>query len=307
MDAVERERIDCFCAHLADERRASGHTIDNYRRDLRAAADLLAEAGTRAWRDADIHAVRAAVTARHRRGAAPASLARLLSSLRGFYNWLIREGLAAHNPALGVRAPKRHRPLPKTLDVDQVSRLLDVEADDPVAVRDVAIMELFYSSGLRLAELVALDVAAVDRKAGELQVTGKGGKERRLPVGRKACEALSAWLAIRDDWAAADEPALFVSRRGTRLARSSVARRLSVRAARNGLDAHLHPHKLRHSFATHMLESSGDLRAVQELLGHADIGTTQIYTHLDFQHLAAVYDAAHPRARCNDTGTEQDD
>lgn len=306
MDAGERTLIDGFCAHLADERRASRHTVSNYRRDLRAAADLFADAGLTDWRGIDAHAVRAAVAARHRKGLAPASLARFLSSLRGFYAWLLREQLAEHNPAVGVRAPKRHRPLPKTLDVDQIAQLLDGDTEDAFAVRDNAIMELFYSSGLRLAELVSLDVDGLDRNGGELQVTGKGDKQRRLPVGRKARAALQAWLAIRGDWAAIDEPALFVSRRGTRLARSSVARRLSVWAQRRGLDAHLNPHKLRHSFATHMLESSGDLRAVQDLLGHADIGTTQIYTHLDFQHLAAVYDAAHPRAHTSSDDSESD-
>lgn len=296
MEAAERELIDGFCAHLANERRASTQTVINYRRDLRVAADLIAEAGVATWRAVDAHAVRAAVATRHRRGLAPTSLARFLSSLRGFYTWLLREKLVDHNPAVGVRAPKRTRPLPKTLDVDQVSRLLDQSPDDPIATRDVALMELLYSSGLRLAELVSLDVGMLDVPAGEVRVIGKGNKERQLPVGRKACQALSRWLLIRGDWAAVDEPALFVSRRGTRLARSSVARRLSVWAQRRGLDAHLNPHKLRHSFATHMLESSGDLRAVQELLGHADIRTTQIYTHLDFQYLAAIYDAAHPRA-----------
>lgn len=305
MDAAERELIHGFCAHLADERRASTHTVVNYRRDLCVAADLFTEAGLSQWRAVDAHSVRAAVATRHRRGLGSASLARFLSSLRGFYAWLLREQLVKNNPAIGVRAPKRRRPLPKTLDVDQLSRLLDADADDPISVRDNAIMELFYSSGLRLAELVSLDVAALDLKAGELQVIGKGNKERRLPVGRKAREAMSRWLVVRGDWAVIDEPALFVSRRGTRLARSSVARRLSVWARRRGLEAHLNPHKLRHSFATHLLESSGDLRAVQELLGHADIGTTQIYTHLDFQHLAAVYDAAHPRAHNRDT--ESDD
>lgn len=306
MDARQQALIDDFCAHLANERRASEHTVANYRRDLHAAAALFAEAGLQEWRAIDTHAVRAAVASRHRQGLAASSLARFLSSLRSFYVWLLREKLVEHNPAVGVRAPKQQRPLPKTVDVDQIAQLLDDDSTDPFAIRDVAIMEVFYSSGLRLAELVALDINSIDRNAGELRVTGKGNKQRYLPVGRKALDALSAWLTIRGDWVAVDEPALFVSRRGTRLARSSVARRLSLWAQRRGLDSHLHPHKLRHSFATHMLESSSDLRAVQELLGHADIGTTQIYTHLDFQHLAAVYDAAHPRARRQSEDSESD-
>jgi integrase/recombinase XerC len=294
--------IAAFITHLRHERRASPHTLANYRRDLMAAAGWCNEHGVEHWRDLDVHTVRALVAARHRRGAAPASLARLLSSLRTFYNWLIREGDANANPAVGVRAPKRRRPLPKTLDVDEVAQLLDTDpGHDPVAVRDHAILELFYSSGLRLAELTGLDADDLDLPSREITVLGKGNKQRRLPVGGKAAAALMQWLAVRPDLAAADEPALFVSTRGSRLARASVAARLKRRAAERGLAGRLHPHKLRHSFATHLLESSGDLRAVQELLGHADIGTTQIYTHLDFQRLAKVYDEAHPRAKKRET------
>lgn len=293
-----RDAVARFIDHLRYERRASPHTLAGYRRDLNAAADWCGERGIRDWRELDVHGVRAVVAARHRRGAAPASLARFLSSLRGFYDWLIREGAAGANPAGGVRAPKRRRPLPKALDVDEVAQLLDADpGHDPIAIRDHAILELFYSSGLRLAELVGLDVDDLSLKSGEVTVLGKGDKQRQLPVGGKAAAALTQWLAVRSDLAAPDEPALFVSRRGTRLARSSVAARLKRRAAERGLSGRLNPHKLRHSFATHLLESSGDLRAVQELLGHADIGTTQIYTHLDFQRLAEVYDEAHPRAK----------
>jgi len=295
------EPIDRFCRHLGVERRLSSRTIEGYRRDLRTAAELLSRDAAD-WASVTGHAVRTLVAARHRAGQSPASLARLLSALRTFYAWLIREGAVAHNPAVEVRAPKRRRPLPKTLDPDQLAMLLDEPADDPLAIRDMAIMELFYSAGLRLAELVGLDRGGLDLRGREVSVLGKGGKERRVPIGRKAVAALQRWLAIRDDWAQLDEDALFVSRRGTRLSRESVGRRLSVWARRRGLDAHLHPHKLRHSFATHLLESSGDLRAVQELLGHADISTTQIYTHLDFQRLAEVYDAAHPRARSRESG-----
>lgn len=292
------EYVARFADHLRHERRASPHTLTNYHRDLTVVADWCEQRGIEDWRDLDIHGVRALVAARHRRGAAPASLARFLSSLRSFYNWLIREGAAGANPALDVRAPKRRRPLPKALDVDEVARLLGADPDhDAIAIRDYAILELFYSSGLRLAELVGLNVDDLRLPSRQVTVLGKGGKQRQLPVGGKAAASLAQWLAVRPDLAAPDEPALFVSRRGSRLSRASVAARLKRRAAERGLAGRLHPHKLRHSFATHLLESSGDLRAVQELLGHADIGTTQIYTHLDFQRLAKVYDEAHPRAR----------
>lgn len=297
------KQIAQFCDYLRHERRGSTHTTSNYQRDLNAVAAWCAQQNID-WSSLDVNGVRSLVAARHRGGAAPASLARLLSSLRSFYNWRIREGLAANNPALDVRAPKRKRPLPKTLDADQVARLLDGPADNkagdkpatPVALRDCAIMELFYSSGLRLAELVGLDTRDLDISSADVQVLGKGNKQRRVPVGRQALAALQAWLVVRVQWAGVDEKALFVSQRGTRLSRSSVAQRLKYWARRQGLDANLHPHKLRHSFATHVLESSGDLRAVQEMLGHANISTTQIYTHLDFQRLAEVYDKAHPRA-----------
>ncbi len=291
-----RQQVAGFCGYLQHERRASPHTLSNYQRDLQAAATWCEEQAITQWSALDSHAVRALAAARHRRGASPASLARFLSSLRSFYNWLIREGQATHNPALDVRAPKRQRPLPKTLDADQVALLLDGEEDNPLAIRDRAMMELFYSSGLRLAELVGLDTDALDLRAREVEVLGKGNKQRRLPVGSKATAALQAWLKIRGQYAGADEKAVFVSNRGTRLSRSSIAQRLKHWARQRGLDVNLHPHKLRHSFASHLLESSGDLRAVQELLGHANISTTQIYTHLDFQHLAQVYDRAHPRA-----------
>ena len=201
------------------------------------------------------------------------------------------------NPAEGVRAPKVRRHLPHTLDADQLGRLLELPGEDPLDHRDRAIMELFYSSGLRLAELVALDVRDVQAGDDVLEVVGKGHKSRRVPIGRFARAAIERWLAARGTLAKARETALFVSRRGTRISARAVQERLRRRAIEQGVPQHVHPHLLRHSFASHLLESSGDLRAVQELLGHADIGTTQIYTHLDFQHLAQVYDQAHPRAR----------
>lgn len=287
-----------FAEHLRHERRLSEQTISSYGRDLKAVCRWAVSAGKCDWKSLDVHAVRALVAARHRAGASPASLARLLSSLRTFYNWMIREGVLAHNPAVGVRGPKRRRPLPRTLDADQVAQLLDQhESKGPVAARDQAMLELFYSSGLRRAELLGLDCDDIDLLAGEVQVLGKGGKQRRVPVGRAAIKAMKAWKLQRAELAGADEKALFVSNRGRRLSESAVAQRLKQRAREQGLPVSLHPHKLRHSFASHVLQSSGDLRAVQEMLGHANISTTQIYTHLDFQRLAEVYDAAHPRAK----------
>ncbi|MAA74469.1 MAG: tyrosine recombinase XerC [Salinisphaeraceae bacterium] len=293
------EQVRAFRDHLRHERRLSPRTLDSYRRDLNAVLQYCDDRGINTWSGLDVHGVRGLVGARHRAGASPASLARLLSALRSFYHWLIREGHAGHNPAAGVRGPKRRRPLPGTLDADQVSQLLNVDpaAGDVVALRDQAMFELLYSSGLRRAELLGLDCSDLNIATGEVQVLGKGSKQRRVPVGRIARQALGAWLACRGELAAPDEPALFVSQRGTRLSPGALAQRLKTRARAQGLPVRLNPHKLRHSFASHVLQSSGDLRAVQELLGHANISTTQIYTHLDFQRLAEVYDAAHPRAR----------
>jgi integrase/recombinase XerC len=248
----------------------------------------------------DSQVVRQYAAARHRAGLAPKSLQRHLSAIRTWFRFRLREGDAKGNPADGVQAPKVRRRLPHTLDVDQVAHLLDLPGDAPLDDRDRAIMELFYSSGLRLAELVALDVADVSRGDELVQVTGKGSKSRRVPVGRLARSALERWLKARAALARTGETALFVSNRGRRLSARSVEARLRQRAIEQGMPSHVHPHMLRHSFASHLLESSGDLRAVQELLGHADIGTTQIYTHLDFQHLAQVYDATHPRSRRKD-------
>ena len=286
-----------FLAHLRFERRLSPRTLDAYARDL---ADFLAwgdDNSLPAWPRVREEQVRAYAAARHRQGLSAKSLQRRLSALRSFYTYLLREELAHHNPAQGVRAPKVRRKLPATLEPDQLSHLLELPGDGPLARRDRAIMELFYSSGLRLAELVNLDLPDLDRRDAMVQVTGKGAKTRRVPVGRLALEAIGNWLAVRGQLAAGAEPALFVSSRGGRLSARAVQARLRLRALEQGTPRHVHPHLLRHSFASHLLESSGDLRAVQELLGHADIGTTQIYTHLDFQHLAQVYDRAHPRAR----------
>ena len=294
-DPVDTDISD-YLHYLEGVRRMSPHTITNYRRDLLAAAGHFAG---RRWGDLNSHDVRALVAALHRKGRGGASLQRLLSSLRGFYRWLIREGRARINPADGIQAPKSGKRLPRTLDAEAVGQLLDHNSSDtPLKLRDRAIMELIYSCGLRLAEALSLDVDTIDLRDGSVVVTGKGGKTRMLPVGTPAVQAIRRWLKARallvPDPA---ERALFVNHRGARLSPRGVQQRLAEAARAAGLDTRLHPHMLRHSFASHMLEASGDLRAVQELLGHANLSTTQIYTHLDFQHLARVYDGAHPRAK----------
>lgn len=292
-------------------RRMSAATLTAYRRDLTELAQLTAAAQVadlRALTQADVRRFAARL---HGRGLAPASLARLLSAWRSFYRWLGQRQEVTVNPVVGVRAPRRARRLPKALPVDQAVRLVSQAPEDgALALRDKAMVELLYSSGLRLAELVSLDwrafgaeggqaasVSWIDLPQREVVVTGKGGKQRQVPLGAAAARALQAWLAVRGSLARLEPRALFVSARGTRLAPRSVQQRLEQLARRLGLGVHVHPHVLRHSMASHVLQSSGDLRAVQELLGHANISTTQIYTQLDWQHLAKVYDAAHPRAR----------
>lgn len=294
-----------FIRHLASETRHSPRTCENYQRDLQRLALWLAERVDH-WSAVDLHHIRHYVAHLSRQGLSGQSIARHLSAIRRFYQYLLREGLARDNPALDVRAPKSGRRLPKVADVDQLQQLLDTAPDDPLEVRDLAMFELMYSSGLRLAELASLDMSALDFASGELRVLGKGSKERILPVGGKAVAALKRWLTVRPGFAGEGEKAVFVSQRGSRLSRRSIQVRLARWGVRAGADQRLHPHMLRHSFASHMLESSGDLRAVQELLGHADIATTQVYTHLDFQHLAQVYDRSHPRARRR-SGTIKDD
>jgi len=301
MDEAEARRLDDFCQYLAVERRLSPHTLSNYRRDLDDALRFLHAQGVASWRAVDAHHLRALVAARHRSGLDGRSLQRQLSALRSFYRYLLREGVVGANPALTVRPPKSARRLPKTLDVDQTTRLFErpdgTNDDAALARRDHALLELLYSSGLRLAELVRLDLSDIDLADHSVRVTGKGNKTRIAPVGRHARAALAEWLQTRALLAAPGETALFVNHRGGRLSARAVQQRVRRYGHKQGLDVPLHPHLLRHSCASHVLESSGDLRAVQELLGHADIATTQIYTHLDFQHLAKVYDQAHPRAR----------
>lgn len=286
-----------FLDYLQTERGLSPRTISAYHRDLERYGKDLDRQGVNRPSAATEHTVREFIARLHRKGLGGRSIQRVLSAIRGFYRWLLREGRARHNPASAVRAPKSARRLPQTLDTDTVSRLLDFEADTPLAIRDKAIMELFYSSGLRLSELAALRWDQVDIASGLITVTGKGNKTRLVPVGAYAARALEQWQSVRGNFAGYDEPAIFVSQRGTPISVRAVQARIRYWARRQGIPQHVYPHLLRHSFASHMLESSGDLRAVQELLGHADISTTQVYTHLDFQHLASVYDKAHPRAK----------
>jgi integrase/recombinase XerC len=289
--------LERFERHLNEERGVSPRTITAYGRDLRNFLDWLSGQETGDPRRVSEHQVRAFVARRHRQGLGGRSLQRLLSALRSFYRYLLREGVVSHNPADGVRAPRSKKRLPVTLDPDLLATLLDFPTETPIALRDKAMMELFYSSGLRLSELAGLTWDQLDLGNGMVSVRGKGNKQRLVPVGRMAREALLAW---RREWASLaglGEPHVFLSLRGNPLAARSIQARIEHWARHQGLPQHVHPHLLRHSFASHMLESSGDLRAVQELLGHADISTTQVYTHLDFQHLAEVYDKAHPRAR----------
>ena len=294
---IDRSWIDAYLTHLSKERRLSPHTASNYARDLRALADFADRGEVRDWKRIDSQHLRLFAARSHTGGLNPRSVQRRLSATRGFFNYLAREGAATSNPALDVRAPKAAKRLPGTLDVDQLNHLLDIPGTDALAVRDRAIMELFYSSGLRLAELVGLDLLHLDLADRTVRVLGKGSKTRILPVGRKACEALRAWLRERGGVAKPDAMAVFVGRNGERLQARAIQLRIAGWARRKGLPARVYPHLFRHSFATHLLESSKDLRGVQELLGHADISTTQIYTHLDFAHLARTYDASHPRAK----------
>jgi integrase/recombinase XerC len=286
-----------FLNYLESEKRFSPHTLDAYRRDLDYFIAQFPVTTDADWKQISPQQVRACIAQAHRQGLGGSSLQRRLSALRRFYTYLGRKHSFSENPAVGISAPKKSRPLPRALDTEQAGRLMAGSSKDPLQLRDVAMLELTYSSGLRLAELASLDLGDIDLESGALRVTGKGGKTRELPVGRYALEAIQRWLPVREELLKGTEQALFISRQGKRISHRSIQQRFRQRASRQGLDVPLHPHMLRHSFASHMLESSADLRAVQELLGHADISTTQIYTHLDFQHLAKVYDKAHPRAR----------
>jgi len=307
MSATLERAVAQFRQHLRSERQLSPHTDTSYGRDLAAFVEFLGAEGVADWAQVDSQHVRAFAARSHRRGLGPRSIQRRLSAVRSLFRYLQREGSVRNDPTADVQAPKAHKRLPTLLDADTMARLLEFRADAGLDLRDKAIMELFYSSGLRLAELLGLELQDLDLRDRTVRVTGKGRKTRIVPVGAPAVEALRRWLRERAAVAALDETAVFVGRGGTRLGPRIVQRRIARWARLQGLPEHVHPHMFRHSFASHLLESSGDLRAVQELLGHANISTTQIYTHLDFQHLAKTYDATHPRARRRAAGRPGDD
>ncbi len=293
MKTRQRQFID----YLHNERGLSPRTRQAYQRDLCQLAEEMKRQTIDDPAGVSEHTIRGLIARLHRQGQGARSLQRLLSAIRSYYRWLMKEGFADHNPAAPVRAPKAARKLPDTLDADAITRLLEIDDDSPLAIRDKAIMELFYSSGLRLAELAGLKWTQIDFASGLITVRGKGNKTRMVPVGSYAASALLEWRKVRGTFASFEEPHVFVSKFGNPISTRTIQVRIRYWAQRQGLPRKVYPHLLRHSFASHLLESSGDLRAVQELLGHADISTTQIYTHLDFQHLASVYDKAHPRAK----------
>jgi integrase/recombinase XerC len=291
--AAEKQRLS-YLAHLTNERRLSAHTALNYGRDIKVLLEL---SRNTPLAQLQIHQVRRFVAQLHARGLDGRSLARRLSAWRGFFRYLARDHGYTNNPCVGLRAPKAKKALPEALSPDEAARLMEIPCDDAWSIRDKAIVELFYSSGLRLSELTALAPADINFSDATVQVTGKGSKTRIVPVGRQAISALKMWLGQRDALVKGAEDALFLSPKGARLSPRTIQYRMKSWALKLGLDSDLYPHKLRHSFASHVLQSSGDLRAVQEMLGHASISTTQVYTHLDFQYLAKAYDAAHPRAK----------
>ncbi|MGF1840847.1 tyrosine recombinase XerC [Vibrio atlanticus] len=286
-----------FYEYLRSEKGLSLHTQRNYKQQLETMAAHLVTLGLTDWGQVDAAWVRQLASKGMREGMKASSIATRLSSLRSFFDFLVLRGEMTANPAKGVSAPRKQRPLPKNLDVDEVGQLLDVNEDDPLSIRDRAMMEVMYGAGLRLAELVGINLKDVLGRQGEIRVIGKGDKERKAPFSGLAKEWVDKWLKVRGALASPGEPALFVSKLGTRISHRSVQKRMEEWGKKQSVASHISPHKLRHSFATHVLESSQNLRAVQELLGHENISTTQVYTHLDFQHLAQAYDQAHPRAR----------
>ncbi|OBT23816.1 tyrosine recombinase XerC [Vibrio tasmaniensis] len=286
-----------FYEYLRSEKGLSLHTQRNYRQQLETMAAHLVTLGLKDWAQVDAAWVRQLASKGMREGMKASSIATRLSSLRSFFDFLVLRGEMTANPAKGVSAPRKQRPLPKNLDVDEVGQLLDVNEDDPLSIRDRAMMEVMYGAGLRLAELVGINLRDVLARQGEIRVIGKGDKERKAPFSGLAKEWVDKWLKVRGELASPGELALFVSKLGTRISHRSVQKRMEEWGKKQAVASHISPHKLRHSFATHVLESSQNLRAVQELLGHENISTTQVYTHLDFQHLAQAYDQAHPRAR----------
>ncbi|HDX1078399.1 TPA: tyrosine recombinase XerC [Pasteurella multocida] len=291
-----QEQLDKYWNYLRIERQVSPHTLTNYQRQLYRIVDILAENGITSWQAVTPSVVRFIFAQSNKDGLKERSLALRLSVLRRFFTYLVQQQDINVNPATGVSAPKQNRHLPKNIDAEQVQQLLNNDSKEPIDIRDRAILELLYSSGLRLSELQSLNLNSINTRVREVRVMGKGNKERIVPFGRYASHAIQQWLKVRILFNPKDE-ALFVSQLGNRLTHRAIQQRLEVWGIKQGLSSHLNPHKLRHSFATHMLEASSDLRAVQELLGHSNLSTTQIYTHLNFQHLAEVYDSAHPRAK----------
>lgn len=297
--------LTSFITYLTSEKQLSPHTQTNYKRDLEKFADYCAANSLTELKHIKAQHIRQMVASFHRKGLGGKSLSRWLSAMRSFFEFAIRHGWASNNPADAIQAPKSPKKLPKTLDVDQAAQFVAIDGDSTLALRDRALFELMYSSGLRLAEVAGLDILDVDLQDALVTVTGKGNKTRILPIGREAIAALKAWLPQRSTLLKANESALFITQRGTRMTHRAVQLRMQQLSIRQGMDTPVHPHMLRHSFASHMLESSSDLRLVQEMLGHANISTTQIYTHLDFQHLAKVYDSAHPRAQRQKKNSEE--
>ncbi len=294
--------INKFISHL-EGRYLSPHTVSNYRRDLLNAAEFYQQQSITEWQEITPTHIRHLIITRHSKGLNGRSLQRQLSALRTFFSYLLKNGELNNNPTTGIKAPKSARKLPKTLNTEQTSQLLNKDPKDDLSIRDFAIMELLYSSGLRVAELTQLNLEDIDLTDATVRITGKGGKIRIIPVGRFARKAIQSWLKVRDTLVKQNETAIFVGRRGGRLTTRAVQLRLKEWGIKQQLDVPLHPHMLRHSFASHLLESSGQIRVVQELLGHADLSSTQIYTHLDFQHLASVYDKTHPRAKKKKTNS----
>ncbi|OGS76520.1 MAG: tyrosine recombinase XerC [Gallionellales bacterium GWA2_55_18] len=294
--APNHQYLNGYLAWLRNEKQYSALTAENYARDI---GHLFELAAATPLTNLKHHHIRRFIAQLHSKGSGGRSLARMLSAWRGFFTYLIRDYGLSDNPCVGLRAPKSPKNLPQALSPDEAVRMVNLPADTPEAIRDKAMFELFYSSGLRLAELVGLELEPMraDLNAGEVRVTGKGSKTRIVPLGSHAITALQAWLAVRDQFANAGETALFVGQRGSRISPRVVQLRMKQWGIKQGITSNVHPHLLRHSFATHVLQSSGDLRAVQEMLGHASISTTQVYTHLDFQYLSKIYDAAHPRAK----------
>ena len=296
MDNTLYAQIQPYWDYLRAEKQVSPHTLSNYQRQLQAVCAMLKQHQISSWQEVDASVIRWILSQSHKQGLGAKSIGVRLVALRQWFAYLVKHEQLPANPALGIKAPKVGRHLPKNVDAEQVAQLLNTEATTPLEIRDLAMMELMYSSGLRLSELQGLDLDRMDLATREVRLLGKGNKERIVPIGSKALEAIHRWLEVRMSFNPQDN-AVFLNNRGGRLSHRSIQLIMEKWGRKQGLETHLHPHKLRHSFATHMLEGSGDLRAVQELLGHSSLATTQIYTHLDFQHLAKVYDAAHPRAR----------